>query len=100
MNCSWYVIERDIYGLRVLPENLGNLQYYQFGVEEELTAQDVVRNAEYARVVRDGFASFFIHPFLIGEITGGRGMRDLQEIVTGLEALGYTWTSPSRLDNR
>lgn len=95
-----YVIERDIYGLRVLPENLGNLQYYQFGVEEELTPQDVVRNAEYARVVRDGFASFFIHPFLIGEITGGRGMRDLQEIVTGLEALGYTWTSPSRLDNR
>ena len=92
-----YVVERDHYGLRVLPENLGNLQYYQFGVEEELTAQDILLNARYALAVRDGFASFFFHPFLAGAITGGRGMDDLREIVEGMEAMGYTWTSPTRL---
>lgn len=91
-----YLIERDIYGLRVLPENLGNLQYFQFGVEEELTAADVLERARYALAVRDGFGSFFYHPFLV-DTPGQRGLQDLQDIVTGLNALGFTWTSPSRL---
>lgn len=95
-----YVIERDRYGLRVLPENLGNLQYYQFGADEEFTGETIIKNAEYAKVVRDGFASFFFHPFLAGEMTGRRGMQDLRDIVQGLEAQGFTWTSPSRLNGQ
>ncbi len=94
-----YVIERDHFGLRVLPENLGNLQYFQFGVDEELTSADILRNARYAKAVRDGFASFFFHPFLLVD-TNNRGMEDLVRIVEGLTEMGYTWTSPSRLNGQ
>ncbi|MDO5625373.1 MAG: polysaccharide deacetylase family protein [Pseudomonadota bacterium] len=93
-----YLIERDIYGLRVLPENLGNLQYHAFGAEHEITAREVLEYARYARAVRDGFGSFFFHPFLAGAQAHGRGLHDLQQIVEGLQAMGYTWTSPSRLN--
>ena len=96
-----FVIERDRYGLRVLPENLGNLQYVEFGADEDLTSKEVLENARYQKVVRDGFASFFFHPFLAVESEAlgydGRGYKHLTEIVEGLQAMGYTWTSPSRL---
>lgn len=94
-----YIMERDIYGLRVLPETLGNLQYVEFGADEELTSKELLENARYLRAVRDGFASFFVHPFLMvpAGAYDGRGYRDLTEIVEGLTAMGYSWTSPSRL---
>lgn len=99
-----FVIERDRYGLRVLPENLGNLQYFEFGADEELTSKEVLENARYQKVVRDGFASFFFHPFLAVESQAqkydGRGYTHLKEIVDGLTAMGYTWTSPSRQRKR
>lgn len=94
-----YIIERDRYGLRVLPENLGNLQYFQYGVNEEYTAETILQGARYAKVIRDGFASFFFHPFLV-EGTEGRGLQDLRDIVEGLQEMGYTWTSPSRLSGQ
>jgi uncharacterized protein YdaL len=94
-----YVIHRDRYGIRVLPENLGNLQYLEFDADEEFTSREILENAKYQRVVRDGFASFFFHPFLAmeGGAYDGRGYRHLTEIVEGLTAMGYRWVSPSRL---
>lgn len=91
-----YLIERDRDGVRVLPETLSNIQYFQFGADEEVTAATMLQAARKLKVVRDGFASFFFHPFLV-EGTGGRGMQDLQDIVRGLSALGYQWASPSQL---
>ena len=63
-----YVV-RDVYGWKVLPENLGNYQpvAYNAGVPVVL-AGDLVRFARANRVVRDGFASFFFHPFFDVEI--------------------------------
>ena len=94
-----FIIERERYGLRVLPESLGNLQYKEFGADQDITSADILENARYQRVVRDSFASFFFHPFLVveGPNYDGRGYRHLTEIVDGLSAAGYTWTSPSRL---
>ena len=40
---SPYIMERDIYGLRVFPETLGNLQYFEFGAEEEFTSVEIGR---------------------------------------------------------
>lgn len=102
---SWqfypYVIARDYYGQRVLPENLGNVQYM---VEGKLTdkalgysVEDLVTNARYARTVRDGFASFFFHPFLL-DVPEVNGWEQLTRTVEGVSALGYEWTSPTRLD--
>ena len=64
----------------------------------------MLENARYQKVVRDGFASFFFHPFLAVESQAqkydGRGYTHLKEIVDGLTAMGYTWTSPSRQRKR
>jgi uncharacterized protein YdaL len=84
-----YVV-RDVYGWKVLPENLGNYQpvAYNAGVPVVLV-DDLVRFARANRVVRDGFASFFFHPFFDVGI--------LEEIVRGIQAEGYTFVSPSAL---
>ena len=97
---SPYILERDIYGLRIMPETLGNLQYFEFGAEEEFTSKELLENAKYMRAVRDGFASFFVHPFLMlpsGDYDG-RGYQHLTEIIEGISELGFTWTAPSQTD--
>jgi uncharacterized protein YdaL len=56
------------------------------------TAQDILTNADYARVVRDGFASFFFHPFWLEAglpVTTGRA--DFRQVIDGIKAMGYTW---------
>jgi hypothetical protein len=40
-------------------------------------------------VVRDGFASFYFHPFF--------DLSMLRETVDGIRALGYTFVSPASL---
>jgi uncharacterized protein YdaL len=95
-----YVIQRDHYGQRVLPENLGNVQYLVEGAMTDAvlgyTAADVLLNARYALAVRDGFASFFFHPFLL-DARGVHGMDELTQAVEGITALGFEWTSPTRI---
>lgn len=93
-----YVIKKDYYGQYVIPENLGNVEHkavcsYCF----DYLASDLVLNARYALVVRDGYASFFFHPYLLNPETsalGINGMTDFHDIVTGISGLGYTWGSP------
>jgi uncharacterized protein YdaL len=80
---------RDVYGTTVLPEDLGAYSpepFYQFpvhGVDAILAAGQ----AELA--VRDGFAAFYYHPF--------EGVTALQQIVDGLRAQGWTFTSPTQV---
>lgn len=94
-----YVIHRDHYGQRVIPENLGNVQYMVDGTVTSAalgyTADDVILNARYARVVRDGYASFFFHPFLL-DARGVDGWQELTNAVEGITKLGFVWTSPVR----
>jgi uncharacterized protein YdaL len=94
-----YMIEKDYYGQRIIPENIGNMEYNGDGdpvSNVEYTWQDLHINAQYALVVRDGFASFFFHPFLLNAI-GPQALQDFKNVVEGITALGYVWTSPSRL---
>jgi len=74
-----YRIERDVYGQRFLPENLGNVEL----ADPVRLPADIVRAAQKNLVVRDAWASAFFHPWLDPAY--------LQEIVTGVEALGYTY---------
>ncbi len=84
-----YVIERDIYGNRVVPENLGNVQVDPFQGYRVTLPADVLRHADKQRVVRDGVASFYYHPYL--------GVDSLKEIIDGLKARGYTFIKPCSL---
>ena len=73
----------------VLPENLGSIEpepFFQFPMR---FPEDSLGDAQRVRVVRDGFASFYFHPFLdIGY---------LQQTVEGLQGAGWTFVSPASL---
>jgi len=96
-----YVIGKDYYGQRILPENLGNIEYDISAIDPSshytYTWQDVQLNAQYALTVRDGFASFFFHPFWLEPDLGTPGFQDFKRLVDGITSLGYVWTSPSAL---
>ncbi|MEP7154128.1 MAG: DUF2334 domain-containing protein [Betaproteobacteria bacterium] len=96
-----YIINKDYYGQRIIPENLGNIEYDISDIDPasnfNYTWQDLYINAQYALTVRDGFASFFFHPFWLEPDIGKPGLQDFKNLVEGMTALGYTWTSPSQL---
>lgn len=83
-----YVV-KDIYGWKVLPENLGNFEPEAMNHHAARFAEDLVHTARVNRVVRDGFASFFYHPYY--------GLPTLTQIVEGVLAEGYTFVAPEDL---
>lgn len=96
-----YVIKKDHYGQRVLPENLGNIEYDISAIDPtsnfNYTWQDICTNAEYAATVRGGFASFFFHPFWLEPELNLPGMQDFKNVVDCITKLGFTWTAPSKV---
>ncbi|HEY2070359.1 MAG TPA: polysaccharide deacetylase family protein [Rhizomicrobium sp.] len=88
-----YVIRRDYYGEAVIPENLGDLQY----AAPQETADDILRNADYAKSVRGGYASFFFHPFFLEGPDADRAMRDLDKIVTGIQKRGFHFVAADKI---
>lgn len=97
-----YIIHRDYYGQRILPENLGNIEYDISDIDPasyfDYTWQDLLLNAEYALVVRNSYASFFFHPFWLEPSLGTPGLADLQKLVNGINQLGFTWVDGSELN--
>ena len=80
---------RDVYGSKVLPENLGSVNPEEWhGYKARLPA-DIVDAAKAQLVVRDGVVGFFFHPFL--------DLALLRATIEGIEALGYTFVSPTSL---
>jgi uncharacterized protein YdaL len=96
-----YEIKRDYYGQRVLPENLGNIEYDISKIDPTsyfvYSWQDIYINAQYATTVRDGFASFFFHPFWLEREIGTAGYQDFTRLVEGITGLGYTWVTPGMI---
>ena len=95
-----YVIKKDYYGQRVLPESLGNIEYDIHTIDPtsnyNYTAQDILTNAGYGKTVRDGYASFFFHPFWLEPTLGTPGFADFQTVIDGLTQLGFTFVAPSK----
>jgi uncharacterized protein YdaL len=78
-----YVIQRDLFGQRVYPENLG---YVPLDPDKSISRGYVQRIIDGARanlVVRDGFASCFFHEFVDPDL--------LEELVDSVRSLGYTY---------
>lgn len=76
---------RDLYGFFVIPENLGNVEPEWFNNHPPRFPSDILYTAQKNLVIRDGFASFFYHPYL--------GTSMLRQIVDGLSAQGWTFVS-------
>lgn len=83
-----YVV-RDVYGTKVLPENLGSISPDAWHSYKARGPDDLVRAARANLVVRDGFAAFYFHPFLDLDL--------LVRTVEGIEAAGYEFVDPASL---
>jgi uncharacterized protein YdaL len=76
----------DRYGRFIIPECLGYVAI------EKPDPDQLVANAARLRVVRDGVASFFFHPFMDRQY--------LEKILDGIEGLGYRFISIRDYDCR
>ncbi|KUN19206.1 hypothetical protein AQJ23_38380 [Streptomyces antibioticus] len=83
-----YVV-KDVYGTKVLPENIGNYEPDAFNNHPPRLPADLIASAKANLAVRDGFASFFYHPYY--------PTQPLKDTVNGIKALGYTFVSPTSL---
>jgi uncharacterized protein YdaL len=83
-----YVI-RDVFGTKVLPENLGNISADPWYGYKPTLPEDIINAAKANLVVRDGFAAFYFHPYL--------DLSYLQQTVEGIKAAGYTFVNPAGL---
>jgi uncharacterized protein YdaL len=91
-----YEIYNDVYDQKVIPESLGNPQTL---VSEHViyprSIDEILEDARRNLVLRDNWASVFIHPHLIqasapaglGEYKGD--LRPLEKLVQGIKNLGY-----------
>jgi uncharacterized protein YdaL len=77
----------DVYGGKVLPENLGNYEPEAYNNHPARLPADLIRAAKYNLAVRDGFASFFYHPYF--------PTAPLRTTVRGIKNLGYTFVDPA-----
>ncbi|MDX1382019.1 MAG: DUF2334 domain-containing protein [Thermoanaerobaculia bacterium] len=81
-----YVVERDAFGQRLLPDTLGYVPAESGSVEPLLEA------ASDLRVIRDGVASVQFHPVVPATA--------LEELIRGLRRLGYTFLDVRSFDNK
>ena len=76
----------DQYGRHIVPETLGYLP------EDDPDPVKLVQYARSMRVVRDGIASFYFHPFLKQKL--------LEQVVEGISDLGYRFISLRDFDGQ
>lgn len=67
---------------------MGNYEPQPYNQHPAVLIPELVNRARTALVVRDGFASFFYHPY--------NGLAPLKQLVEGVNGIGrYTWVGPS-----
>lgn len=78
-----YRIERDIYGQVLYPENLGFVPIDDEGRTDTSAATAILAGARAMLGLRDAFVGHFFHAFA--------DIAELERIVDGIQALGYTY---------
>lgn len=90
-----YEIYGDIYGQRLLPENLGNVQpELNDQVVATRSVDKILADAKRNLVLRDVWASVFYHPFLLDPALNPENLgpnKDLDRLVKGIKNLGYNF---------
>ena len=97
-----YEIFGDLYGQRLVPENVGNAQpYLNEQVLKSVTVDDMIRIMRRNAVLRDAWASFFVHPSMLDTAAfGGTAARpgdagELERLVRAAREHGYEFVSLS-----
>jgi len=84
-----YIIRKDTYGYYVIPENIHNIEDTPNEGYRTITSDDIIRFSQKLKVVRDGVASFYYHPYLRTD--------ELSKIIPGLQSEGYTFVRATSL---
>lgn len=95
-----YEIYGDVYGQRIIPENLGNSQPIENShVVQPRSVDDIIADAKRNSVLRDVWGSLFYHVQLFNtEAHEGRGRypgdpAELQKIMSEMKKMGYRFVS-------
>ncbi len=78
-----YIIEKDIYGQKIYPENLGYVPYNSNIDSSRTSVNRIIKNAATIHQVRDGIVSCFFHPFL--------DLNLLKELIDGIKKQGFSF---------
>ncbi len=81
-----FFIPADDVHNQLIPENLGYIPM------ENPSPEKMISDAEKNLAVRDGFASFFFHPFV--------DLNVLKELVKSIQELGYTFANIRTMNNQ
>ena len=79
----------DVYGEKVIPENLGNYEPSSVNNNPPRPPADIIHNAQVNLAVTPGCGQLLLPPHLPAQY--------LQQIVTGIKSLGYTFVGPASL---
>lgn len=92
-----YEIYGDIYGQRMIPENLGNVQpYMNDQVIKTVTVDDMIRMMRRNAVLRDSWASFFVHPSMLDLTADGGSAPEVSRLLSAAKEHGYEFISLSK----
>lgn len=86
-----YVINNDIYGQKIYPENLGYVPLFPNVDSSRVYVKRIVKYSATMKQVRDGITSFFFHPFVNLDL--------LKEAVDGIKAQGFNYIDISKGTN-
>ena len=78
---------KDVYGIKVLADTPGRHRATALLFFPARLPAQIIADAQRNLVVRDGWASFFYHTY--------DSISYLEQTVTGLKNLGYTFVSPT-----
>ena len=78
-----YIINKDLFGQKIYPENLGYVPLRSNQEDSEAIVQKLINSTDGIKQVRDGVACRFFHPFLNLEM--------LKTLVDGIAAKGFTF---------
>lgn len=78
-----YIINKDLYGQKIYPENLGYVPLKPDEKDSKAVVQKLIASTEGIKQVRDGVACAFFHPFLDLDM--------LKTLVDGIKAKGFSF---------
>lgn len=91
-----YEIYGDAFGAGVIPENIGFVQPIDGHMGEKVAnVKDLISNVKRNSVLRDVWASFFLHPYLLDTKANGGiaptpgDTKDLEELIRAVKDSGY-----------
>ncbi len=91
-----FIIEKDIYGQRIIPEYLGYIPFNENEGKEDVDAEleegkKIVETAEKMKCLRDCVAGFVFHPFLDSSV--------LKETVQSMKIKGFEFIDVRNFNN-